>query len=82
MILFLSILIAVGVAWLLFSLFFDEDLAELLGNLRLAFTPDLITALRGEWGEAGWAALKVWGFLLLSIGSGAVAYHLLERALG
>jgi hypothetical protein len=72
--------IAVGgvTAAILFRLFFTS-FAEFVDCLRLYFTPEIISAFRGEWRESDWAYVKVLIYFGLSIGSGFMTRYSLER---
>lgn len=78
MILVASIVVGVVVAGVLFRAFFD-NVAEFLDCLRLCFTPEIISAFRGEWEESNWACIKVLIYFGLSIGSGFLAHNSLGR---
>ena len=64
-----SILVGALVAWLLFKVFF-EDFGDFMECVRYWFTPDIISAFRGEWTEDQWASMKLFLYLGLSIASG------------
>lgn len=56
--------ICVGLA--VFKPFF-KDLGGLLNAIKYALQPDLISLLKGEWGEDQWQSLKLGGFACLLI---------------
>jgi hypothetical protein len=81
MILALSIAVGVVIAVALFRLFF-EDAADFLECIRFYFTPDFISAIRGEWAEDWWASMKLGVWLAVSIGMGFVAHYKFEQFWG
>lgn len=64
----LPVLLIVG------KLFFGS-ISGFLDCVRLALTPDVISLLRGEWGEDQWASVKVFVYLALCAG-GMYSAHL------
>jgi hypothetical protein len=81
MIIAASIVVGVGVAAVLFRLFF-EDRDDFFECVRYYFTPDIISMFRGEWGEDWWGETKLMVYLILSGGSGFVTYFELHKFFG
>ncbi|WP_223787041.1 hypothetical protein [Marinicella meishanensis] len=72
----LSILAGLTVMRFTFRWFFDDwqDLAE---NLRHWFTPEVISVMRGEWGDSLWAELRLFIWLGLGVLGGYGCYRFL-----
>jgi hypothetical protein len=69
MIILASIVVGIGMAALLFRVFFD-DLEDLGECVKYWLTPDIISMFRGEWAEDQWASLKLMAYLFFCVGSG------------
>lgn len=78
MIIFVSIVVGVLMAIILFRLFFD-DLSDFVDCLRLCFTPEIISALRGEWQESLWAYAKLLVYCGICAGGGFLTFYNLTR---
>ncbi len=68
-------------AAVLFRVFFD-DLSDFLECVGYWFTPDIISLFRGEWAEDQWAEAKLFLYLGLSFGVGALTYCGMGKLLG
>lgn len=81
MIIAASILTGLLMAWPLFHIFFEnfDDFMECVGYW---FTPDIISAFRGEWTEDQWAELKFFVYGALCVGSGLVTFFGLHKFFG
>lgn len=73
-----SIAVGAVMAGILFRVFFD-GFVEFVDCLRLCFTPEIISAFRGEWYESNWAYVKLLIYAGLSVGSGFMTHHSLAR---
>lgn len=73
MTLFLSIAAAIVMASLLFRVFFS-DWDDFLECVRFYFTPDLISAFRGEWLEDQVGQFKLGIYAVICIGTGVAVY--------
>ncbi|WKE64051.1 hypothetical protein PVT67_10095 [Gallaecimonas kandeliae] len=62
-------------------MFFGKGLGGLANAIRLFFTPEIISLLRGEYLQDGWESLKFFLFILLCIGWVLSASELLTKAL-
>ena len=81
MILAVSIAVGLLVAGLLFRAFFD-DWDGFMECVRYYLTPEIISIFRGEWGENGWAEMKLSVYIALSVGSGTLAFIKLNQLFG
>ena len=68
-------------AGILFRIFFD-DLSDFDDCLRLYFTPEIISVIRGEWHESGWAYAKLLLYCGVCVGSGVLTFYSLTRHFG
>lgn len=73
MALILSVLAGLLTAAMLFDLLFG-DWEEFVHCVKFWFTPNLLSALRGEWEDDVWAETKLLIFFGLSIAVGVLAY--------
>jgi hypothetical protein len=69
----LAILVAGTVGKLLFRLFFT-DMEDFFDCVRLAFTPDIVSMFRGEYGEDLAQSFKLGIYLFAVIASGAATF--------
>lgn len=68
-----AILIALLTAAMLYVLMF-EDKDEFAECVKLCFTPEIISALRGKYWEDIWAETKILLWLGISLAAGVSAY--------
>ncbi len=69
----LSIIAGLGVLRLTFKFYFD-DLDDLMDCIKFWFTPDIISAIRGDLEHDWWAELKLFVWLALG-GFAGYAVH-------
>lgn len=81
MILAASIAVGLLVAGLLFQAFFG-DWDGFKECVRYYLTPDIISMFRGEWGEDGWAEMKLGVYVALCVGSGTFVFFKLTQLFG
>ncbi len=81
MIITASIVVGILMAALLFHSLFD-GVDDLLDCLRSCLTPDIFAVFRGEWDEQVWAKAKLFVYVGLSAGSGALTFFGLHKLFG
>jgi hypothetical protein len=81
MIILASIVAALFSLYITFSLFF-KDWDDFWECVRYYFTPDIVSAFRGEWMEDWWGSLKLGVYLLVAGASGTGTFFGLHRWLG